>query len=175
MKKILIALVLFLSSLVSFALNDTASHSILINIPEIAVLDLNNTNVINMDVSAGASGGDDAVGSTDTSKILQYTSLVPAGQTRLITINCDALDTFPSGTQLSVEATSVPLNCGSSNGLVIISSVAKTIVSSIGSCATGTGVNGATLEYSLTITDKNALVANESKTINITFTLTDAS
>jgi hypothetical protein len=117
----------------------------------------------------------DPTGSSDTSKILQYTSLVAAGTTRNVTAAWGGADSAPAGTALLLEATSVPGGCGTAAGQITVSDIAQNIITGIGSCATGTGASGAQLQYDLDITAVGSLVVGDSSTVTITFTLTDAS
>ena len=130
----------------AFALSDTATHDVTMQINEIALIDLNNATAITLTTNPPAAGGEAVLGDTDNTKLLQYTSLVAAGVTRSITVEWGGGDSAPTGTSLSVEATSVPANCGAAVvGGTAISSTPAAIIDTIGSCATGTGANGAAL------------------------------
>jgi hypothetical protein len=157
------------------ALNDNAQHDVILQVNEIALIDLNNTTSITLSTNAPGAGGEAPTGDSDSSKLLQYTSLVAPGLTRNITVQWGATDTAPAGTSLDVEATNVPGNCGTGSGVITLSNVAQILISSIGSCATGTGANGSELTYTFNIDNVNDLVVGSSSTVNITFTLTDAS
>ena len=179
MKKILsiflISLVGFFLTGQLFALSDTTSHDVTMQVNEIALIDLNNTTAVTLTTNPPANGGEDPVGDTDSSKLLQYTSLVASGVARNITAEWGATDAAPAGTSLKLEATSVPGGCGTGAAQVTLSNVAQNIVTGIGSCATGTGANGAVLTYTFSIDTVTALVVGDNKTVTVTFTLTDAS
>ena len=163
------------TSAMAFAGSDTAPHDVTMQINEIALMDLNDATAITLTTNPPAAGGDNVLGDTDSTKLLQYTSLVASGVSRNITVEWGGQDAAPAGTSLSVEATSVPLNCGSAVvGGTVISNVAASIVTGIGGCATGTGANGAALTYTFAITDVSSLVVGDNQTVTITFTLTDA-
>ena len=174
MKKILLFLFIFCTFSL-FGLNDSTSHDINLEVNEIVAIDLNNTSTLTLSTIAPVNGGEPITGSTDNSKLLQYTSLVSAGTTRNITANLGLGDTVPAGTSLSLEATNVPANCGSSSGQITLSSIAQSIISNIGSCATGIGINGAELTYILQVDDMLSLIVGDNQTVTITFTLTDMS
>ena len=176
MKTTIFALALFLgTAAMAFAVTDTATHDVTMQINEIALIDLNDGTAITLTTNPPASGGDLVQGDTDSTKLLQYTSLVGAVGTRNITVEWGGADAAPAGTSLSVEATSVTAGCGTVvGGGTAISAVAASIVTGIGSCATGTGANGAALTYTFAITDVNSLVVGDNQTVTITFTLTDA-
>lgn len=179
MKRLITGILFTLWSLmfifVASGLNDNAQHDVVLQVNEIALIDLNSTSSITLSTNAPGAGGELPTGDSDSSKLLQYTSLVAPGLTRNITVQWGATDNAPSGTSLDVEATNVPGACGTGAGLITLSNVAQILISSIGSCATGTGANGSELTYTFNIDDVSSLVVGSSSTVNITFTLTDAS
>ena len=71
---------------VASGLSDSTSHDVILQVNEIALIDLNNAGSITLTTNAPALGGEDPAGDTDASKLLQYTSLVAAGLTRNITV-----------------------------------------------------------------------------------------
>jgi hypothetical protein len=154
---------------------DTAAHNVTLRVLDVCRIGLNSTATITLDTIAPTNGGDPVTGMTNASKLLQYTSLVPAGQTRSITANWGGADAAPAGTSLLLQASAVPANCGTAGGQITLSAVGQNIVTAIGSCATGVGANGTTLTYTLNITNVNNLVVGATSTVTVTFTLTDAS
>jgi len=179
MKRLVLALMVLMSMIgIVYAANDSASHQVTMNVVECVVIDLNDTSTITLQTTAPAVGGDPVTGATDSTKRLQYTSLVPAGQTRRVTANWGPADSAPAGTSLRVEITAingVAGNCGTATGQITLSNVAQNIITGIGSCRTGTGANGATVTYTFSIDDISQLQVGDSKTVTVTFTLTDAS
>ena len=175
MKRLIVLAIayMFIAGMVFAA--DNAAHDVILNVVDVCLIDLNDTGTITLSTSAPAQGGLDPVGSTDATKLLQYTSLVPSGQHRNITVQWGALDAAPAGTSLRVEATSVPANCGSAAPQVNISNSAANLITNIGSCATGIGVNGAALLYTFSVDDVTQLQVGDTSTVTVTFTLTDAS
>ena len=157
-----------------FSATDDASHDVTMQVVEIAVMGLNNANTITLTIDTAPSGGASAQDDTDSSKLLQYTSLVAGFTQRSITAQWGGTDAAPAGTQLNLEATSVPTNCGTAAGAVTLSSTAKPIITGIASCATGVGTNGSELTYTLSVLDFTQLVAGDTTNVTITFTLTDA-
>ena len=168
------ALVLIIGVGTAFAASDTANHDVTMTVAEVVLIDLNDNSEVVLTTSAPALGGQDPVGDTDSSKLLQYTSLVASGVTRRITVEWGALDAAPAGTSLKLEAVSVPAGCGTAGAQVTVSSTAQNLITGIGSCATGTGGSGAALTYTFSIDDVPSLVVGDSETVTITFTLTDA-
>ena len=163
----------------AYAASDTASHDIVLEVREIAVIGLNDTSAITLRTAGTVTPGADpstAADDTDSSKLLQYTSIVPGSATRNITVALGATG-VPAGTELSLEATQMPAaaNVGVAAGRVVLSSTAANLITGIGSTATGTGTNGVELTYSYRITDVSALATDDDATVTVTFTLTDAS
>jgi hypothetical protein len=170
----LILMVVFFGGFI-YAANDSASHDVTMQVNEVVLIDLNSTATITLTTNAPANGGEDPTGDTDNSKLLQYTSLVASGTTRNISAQWGGTDQAPAGTSLLLEATSVPAGCGSASAQITIDSTARNIITGIGSCATGTGANGAEMTYTFQIDDVSQLVVGDNQTVTITLTLTDAS
>lgn len=158
---------------VSMAVSDTATQSVTMTVNEIAVIDVTNQTV-SLTITAPAQGGAAPTNPTDASTYLQYTSTVSTGTTRKITAAIGATDSAPAGTSLKLAAT-VPAGMGIAASELTLDSTARDLVTGIGSVNTGTGsTDGAQLNYTLSIVDMTQLVANENKTVTVTFTLTDA-
>ena len=170
----LLVTALSLLALSLFAANDVATHSVTMNVNEVVLVDLNDATTIVLSTIAPANGGELPTGSTDSTKLLQYTSLVASGLTRTLTVQWGGADAAPAGTSLKLEATSVPAGCGTAAAQVTISPTGQSLITGIGSCATGTGASGAALDFTFSIDDVNSLVVGESKTVTLTYTLTDA-
>jgi hypothetical protein len=64
---------------------------------------------------------------------------------------------------------------GTAGSSVSISSSGQNIVTGIPSCATGQGTNGVNLNYTLVVDTPASLVQGDTKSVTITYTLTDAS
>ena len=166
---VLVTLVMLLSAGSVMALTDTDNHDVDIQIPEIVLIALNDATTLTLAISAPSAGADPIGASDTTSKKLFYTSLVPSGL-RTVTAELDVA--APAGTALLLEATSVPVGCGTPNGQQTLATGPLALVTAIGSCATGTGA-GVPLTYTLNITDNTQLVVG-TYTVNVLFTLTDA-
>ena len=173
---ILTAVALLLINGVALAQTDQDSHIVTMEVSSIAVLNVTGGN-ITLTIAAPGTGGQVPPDDTDSTCYLQYTATVPSGQTRSLTVAWAGSDSAPAGCSLNVTATpSGGANEGSTSGLRTISDSAQNVVSSIGSCFTGTGATaGANLAYSLTVTDAASLVAGESTSATVTYTLADAS
>ena len=170
---VLIISLALIGSVGAFALSDTATHDVTMQVNEIALIGLNDGTAIILSTNAPANGGEDVLGATDATKLLQYTSLVTFGSTRTITANWGGADAAPAGTSLLLEATNVPAGAGTAAGQITLSSAPLPIVNSIGSVATGIGANGTELTYTFSIDNVALLEVGDNQTVTITFTLTD--
>ncbi|MFC2170055.1 hypothetical protein ACFLRM_05790 [Acidobacteriota bacterium] len=167
---------LFLFAATASAQTDTAEHDVTMQVDPIAVLDIHGTD-ITLTVEAPAIGGETPSNPQNDTCWLQYTSTVGSDLTRSINVNW-AGDTAPSGCILWITATpSGNLNEGASAGAQSFEAVLpKNVITGIGSCATGIGFgNGANLFYTLAVDTMTSLVAGESNTATVTYTLLDDS
>jgi hypothetical protein len=153
----------------------TTSHSVQMQIGEICLIGVTGAPSA-LVIAPPAAGGQTPANATDNSTYLLYTSTVAAGKTRAITASWGASDAAPAGCSLKLTATpGAGVNQGASAGQITLAATARNIVTTIRSCATGsTAGSGARLAYVLSVDDATALVASESKTVTVTFTLTDA-
>ncbi|MBN1697932.1 MAG: hypothetical protein JW881_10500 [Spirochaetales bacterium] len=173
LKGFFIIAALFVCGVLSlFAPEDTVTAGVTIS--EICSIGFNNASTITLSITDPAMPGLTVTGDTDSFKLLQYSSLVTYGHTRTVTANWDPADSAPPGTSLSLEAADIPAGCGSTAGEITLSDTARTIITNIGGCHTGTGVNGVTLVYSFNIIDVSLLETESGATVTVTFTLTDS-
>jgi len=170
------AIVIFLIAAVPLLAGTAeASHSITLNVNEIAVMGLNDTGSITLETGSTVDPGANPTtiaAATNSDKYLKYTSIVNDGATRSITV---ALSTgVPAGTQLTVQAADAGTTGDGTpvGSAVTLSTTDQNLITGIGSCATGT-TNGADLTYSYTITDVTLLEEDSDATITVTYTLTD--
>jgi len=128
-------------------------------------------------VAPPQSGGELPLDAVDENTFIRYSSTVAASQTRQITVKWGPSDSAPAGCLLNLKAQpSGKTNEGSGSGEITLSDAHQTLVSGIGSCATGTGgSDGARLIYRLAVDDEALLVQGETKTATVLFTLTDVS
>ena len=157
-----------------FAATDTATHSVSIEIQEVALLALNNTTLVPL-VSqnpAGGAGGE-VEGDTDNTKQLYYTSVVATGTTRTISVYSDVA--APAGSTLSVTASpGSATNAGSTAGKIAIPvgvGLATDIITAIGSTATGAAAGAASLLYTLDVAATSSLETTAATTLVVTYTL----
>lgn len=174
---------IFLTTAINIFADDTnnGSHSISINIPEVALLDLEGGSSISLAPSAPTEAGAafDFSSATDNSIWVNYSSVVAAGKSRTVTVAITS-GTVPTGMLLNVTAGGYAGNgkgnLGTASPAVTLTSSAKNIITGIGSCYTETGASkGHNLAYSLVLDsadDYDGLVQG-STSITVTYTLTD--
>ncbi|MFH1314710.1 MAG: hypothetical protein ABIJ00_16005 [Candidatus Eisenbacteria bacterium] len=171
-----------LSSIICFALAgsafaaDTETQALTMNVSPAVVLDVTSA-AITLEIVAPGSGGADPADDIDNSSYAQYTSILNSGTTRSLTAAWGGVDAAPAGCSLKLEVTSLTSGCGSAvAGGITMTASAQNIVTSIGSCATGTGAtDGAQLAYTLSVDTVASLDASDDQSATVTLTLTDAS
>lgn len=184
--KITIIVVLALFGLWIDALADIAATTeidVNIDVSAIAAITVNGA-AITFTVEGGGGAAGDLPVVTETSNTpsyIQYTSVVPSGETRTIAVQADAA--VPAGLRLNIRA-GTPTGHGGvgtavTGGVTIDSTYTATtdltIVTGITSCATGTGVTqGTPVYYSLAIDDatfEDLDTTASTQTITLTYTL----
>lgn len=167
-----------------YAQNNIASHQLGVDIPEVALLGLvsGNENDIQLNVASPAEAGS-AVNTTDvenTSIWINYSSVTRSKQQSRKVVALIQGD-LPPGMQLLVEASHATGNgngkFGTPVGEVPLTSQPTEIITDIGSCYTGRGLqNGHVLTYKLDFDPAAANYADLKKSgtsINVIYTLTD--
>jgi hypothetical protein len=174
--------VLFLTATLNiFADDNKGVHSVSINIPEVALLDLEGGTSVSLSPSEPTEAGDafNFATATDASTWVNYSSIVASGNTRSVTAEITT-GSVPTGLLLKVTASSDAAKgkgtMGTPASQITLSNTPKNIITGIGSCYTGNGeTSGSNLTYALelnSVDDYNELVqANTSLTI--TYTLTE--
>ncbi len=155
-------------------------HSICLTIPEIAILDIEPSNLpINLSINAPTESGESvSIPKEDASKWLNYTSAIsPSGANRSVAAQISG-NSIPEGLQLYLEASTYQGNgggmLGKAMGKVSLNNSPKTIISDIGRGYTGNGNNnGHQLIYSLSIANYEALKAESSQQVTVIFTITE--
>lgn len=165
--------------------NKTTSHSVKIEIPTVALIDIEGTDgeagTINLTpnvegLEAGAAV--DFSTATDNSLWLNYTSIVTSNKTRNITVALNDENNLPKGVSLVVTAGSITSGKGkkgTASEKVTLAKNAQNLVTGIGSCYTESGHGkGHQLTYALEMdNDKYADLMANSYTVEITYTITD--
>lgn len=160
----------------SSAAQTTGSKNVTLTLPTIALLDVEPTGLINMNFTAPTEAGRSLVNPTpNTSKWINYTSAITAGgNNRIITASIN--QTIP-GIDIKLTAASASGGAGALGttvGQVVLTTVAKTIISGIGGAYTG---NGTSVGHQLTITatpnNYASLSSSNSTSIIIRYTISE--
>jgi hypothetical protein len=170
-------IVIGLISVAGVSAQASGTHHVFVNIPAIALLAVDGP-AVTLSVTPPTQTGEVATGDTNSATHLFYTSLRPSSGDHKITVGALATPTVPTGLTVEVEATNISATGdGGTLGAVVdfddIASpaLAKTLISSIGSCYTGrtSGSSGAELTYTLSFLDMTVL---QGLTGALDFTLT---
>lgn len=157
------------------------NHAVAILIPEVAILDVEGGNNISLSVKPPTEAGDavDFSEATDNSTWLNYSSVVGTSETVRSVSARITKNSIPGGMILKVIASADAGNgdgtLGSSSGNVTLTSTNQTVISGIGSCYTGDGLNnGHNLTYSLELDPTAGSYAsiNFDEDVNVTITYT---
>lgn len=140
-----------------------------LDVKQIALVTVKGT-VTGLTLVAPADAGAAVAAAENSATRLQYTSTVASG-TR--TISASISTTPPAGTKLAVEVTpSGTGTCGSSSGLVTLTTTAAPVVTGVGACYTGAGAtDGATLHYILSADNYGLLKSAAASSITVTYTI----
>lgn len=165
---------------------DEASHTVTVEIPEIAIVDIEGSSTalsLEPEFSGEAGDGLDFTAASAQSQTLwlNYTSIVTASGTdveRTISVEVTS-GTIPSGVDINLTAAnpSGTGTVGSTTGAVVLSDQsAQTVIDGIGSCYTGDGTSvGSNLQYSLTesVTGDFSDMVEQSSSLTVTYTISD--
>jgi hypothetical protein len=153
-----------------------ATQTVTMRVTEASVLGVTGNPGV-LTVTASGRGGDISPDATDNSTYAQYTSIASGAYARTLTAAWGPGDSAPSGCRLRLEVTGLAAGWGSSvPGGIAVSTAAQSVITGIGSCATGTGsTDGARLTYTLRVNDAGLLDAADDRSVTITLTLTDVS
>jgi len=162
--------------------SEEESCSLAFSLPEIALIDIEPAGISNISLTLTTNPESGlpvtASGAVNDDLWINYTSSLATGSNnRSVTVQISS-GAIPSGVAVTLQPSAFS---GSGSGItgtpvgpVSLSSTSQTLISGIGRCFTGNGMNnGHRLNYSLEITNYNSLRFNESSTIQIAFTLTD--
>lgn len=174
---------IFLTSVINVFADDTnnGSHSISINIPEVALLDLEGTTAITLAPTAPTEAGAafDFSSATNSSIWVNYSSVVTSGKIRTVTAAITS-GSVPTGMLLKVAAGSYTGNgkgnLGEAGSQITLSATAQDVIGGIGSCYTETGESkGHNLTYSLDLgsSDNYDDLVQGTTSITVTYTLTE--
>ncbi len=152
-------------------------HQLTLQLYEVALLDIEpGVTTVSLNAASPSNAGEPLQGATDNSSWINYTSCVSNTSSRTVSVELDGL--LPSWLELQVEASaysgSGQGDLGTSTGIVTLSPVTTEIITGIGGCYTGDGINnGHQLTYRLVITDYSSLVSGGYGPLLVTYTMSD--
>jgi len=179
---LLVIVMLFLFAQLCIGSDKHVGHKASIVIPNVALLSLQCENITNMElIGLSASSAGSKVEFKPDSKVsfwLNYSSICSKSQKRKVTAT--VIGKIPDGITLKLKAESSVGSgqgeLGKTNGIVILSESPTDVISGIGSCYTGKGVNnGHMLSYQVEIDEDKFFKSPENKvaSVNVVYTLTD--
>ncbi len=165
----------------AFSQSDNANINVRFSVPEIAVVDIEpDYNNIEFSVNASASpGGEPVVENVSNESVwINYSSAIRlTGNKRMINVQISDND-VPPGISFYIEASAASglgsANQGISTGKVRVTHEPRPIITGIGSCYTGDGVNmGHELHYFLEISDFTKIESAANQVFTVMYTITD--
>jgi hypothetical protein len=190
LKKLFFAAVIVLSANATFAQDtNVATHTVAINIAEVALLDLEVASGTTAITLAGTNPTEAGLpmtfgaAATNESIWMNYSSILGNETSRSVTVAITAGD-VPTGLKLTVLASAASVDGAGTKGTPLVAAhtltgIATSLVSGIGSTYTGDGASkGHKLTYQLgyatdAATDYADLDLDNSDVLTITYTLTD--
>ena len=163
----------------------TQGHTVTINIPEVVLLDLEaagSGSIILTPESPNTAGLQlDFTNVINNELWINYSSIVGGNTEPKRTVNVAVTGTIPDGVNIKVSASN---DVGKGSGAVgiplgeiTLSNEAQAIITGIGSCFTGDGINkGHRLTYSLELKSPDSYAAldyEQSRELTVTYTLSD--
>lgn len=162
------------------------THSISINIPEVALLSLEGGTSISLTPTAPteAGGAFDFSTAVNNDIWVNYSSIISGQASRNVTAQITS-GTVPSGLAIKIKASEYSSTGGGgkgtfgiSTGVITLDGTAKNVLTGVKSCYTGTGENnGHNLQYTLELDsntqDAYSLLSEGSTPITVMYTLTD--
>ncbi|NQU85288.1 MAG: hypothetical protein HQ541_05965 [Mariniphaga sp.] len=162
----------------------SSENNLSIEIPEVALLSLKSISSSTINLSVGAA--DEAGLSLDFSNVnkndiwVNYSSILPGNGIPSRNLKAKISGEIPDGIRLKIQASGDAGYGGGQTGIPIgeitLSNIQQTIISGIGSCYTGVGVQkGHQLTYSLELVDQAqySSIQDDNYTLTVLFTMSD--
>ena len=173
--------VLMLISNFAFAQIDEAQLDIYFSLPEVALIDIepSTDNNVNFTVNPGIeSGSSPSIQQSNSDLWINYSSSLSSSQNSRSIVAEISQGFFPEGITLYLQASNYSGTGGGQHGVsagkIALSNQPKPIITNIGSCFTGDGINnGHQISFSIEITDYTKVVSVQNSNILVLYTLTD--
>lgn len=182
LKKQFALIVLLLTTVSSYSQWADTQFNVSISLPQIALVDIEpsiNNNINFTFTPPGESGNSGVIEeSTGTNLWINYSSSLSTLQSSRSILAEISQGIFPEGINLYVEASSYSGSGegqhGQTSGKTIISGQPRPIISNLGNCYTGDGINsGHSLNFSLEIDDFSKVHSMDETNFTILYTITD--
>lgn len=176
-----IFIILLLKSSVAFSQLDEERLSVYFSLPEVALIDIEpgTNNDVQFRINSGMQSGESPTFEQSSADLwINYSSsLARSYNTRSIVAEVSQ-GALPEGIILYLEATNYSGNGGGhhgrSAGKIALTNRPKPIITDIGNCFTGDGVNnGHLLSFSIEISDYSKVVSVENSNMLVLYTITD--
>ena len=184
--KILFISLLGLMSIQIFAQGNTATHTIVVGVPDVALLDVEGGATINLSATPPTEAGDPiSFGAANSDLWINYSSIIGSSTEPSRTVSVAVTQgSIPSGIVINLEVGNDAGNGGGSLGtpetqIIALSVAPQTIITGIESAYTGDGASsGHNLSYSGALSnggeDYSQLDFDQNNTIlTVTYTLSD--
>ncbi len=178
-----ISMVLIFISNVAFSQWQEGQLNANISLPQIALVDIEPSvnNSIHFTITPATESGDPAVAETTAGGNLwiNYSSSLTSAQNSRSIIAEISQGTFPEGMILYIEASGYSGTgrgqFGQSAGKVEITNQPTQIITNIGNCFTGDGINnGHLITFSIAISDYSKIVSSDELNFMVLYTITDS-
>ncbi len=164
-----------------FSQFDEEQLSVYFSLPEVALIDIEPgfNNDVNFEITpATASGGSPTFQQSSSDLWINYSSSLSGSATSRSIVAEISQGNIPEGITLFLEASNYSGsgggNRGHSAGKIALSVQPKPIISGIGNCFTGDGINnGHSLTFSINISDYTKVVSVANSNILVLYTITD--
>jgi hypothetical protein len=164
--------------------DDNDNHTILVGVPDVALLDVEGGATINLSATPPTEAGDPiSFGAANSDLWINYSSIIGSSTEPSRTVSVAVTQgSIPSGIVINLEVGNDAGNGGGSLGTpetqIALSVASQTIITGIGSSYTGDGASsGHNLSYSGALSnggeDYSQLDFDENNTLTVTYTLSD--
>ena len=128
---------------------------------------------IDLSPTSPSEAGESIVFSTNTEKWINYTSSVPLGETRSVSVSATGLVPGINMSVLAAACSGCTGSSGTPSGALILSATPQSLITAIGGVFTGDGLNsGHNITYSISVSNLS-LVSAANNNVTVIYTITD--